>query len=214
MLSSVVERRTTMSRLSPAVLALGLLLTPSWLGCAKQPPPESKQEPARRNSWDDDPFYADMKGPLSSIGDPKLDVSDIRLGWKADDKHVAGFVAYCAANGVTLRYNNQLERTDDYASGFWQVVEPKVQNQSLEVRIRGFPDTASVGQMRLMMWQIQIACGLNAKAHLAMTPPSLDLVERSKLPSEVVRAIEGSAGYKALVEQLQELFVKYKREGG
>ena len=67
--------------------------------------------------------------------------------------------------------------------------------------------------MRFLMMETQLLCGLNATAHLAMSPPGLDEVERARLPSEVVRAIEASAEYNALVGRLKELFVKYEREG-
>ena len=67
--------------------------------------------------------------------------------------------------------------------------------------------------MRFMLGAIQISCGLNAKAHLAMRPPALAVVERSQLPSELVYAIEKSAEYKTLVERMKELFVAYKPEG-
>jgi hypothetical protein len=192
-----------MRGLSLLALALGLLLTPSWLVCAAQTPSGSKEQQVRRNPAHDDPFYADMDGPISSVGDAKLNVSDISLGWNPDDKHTTGFIAYCAANGVKLSY---------VKSGYWRVTEPKVRNQSLEVRIRAFPDTASIGQMRLMMWQVQIHCGLNAKAHIAMTPPGLDVVERAKLPAEVIRAIEASEEHKALVGRLKDLLVNYSNK--
>ena len=121
-----------MNRSPLPLLSLGLLLASNWLACAKQTPPVSKQEQSQRESEYDDLFCANMKGPIASFGDPKSHVSDIQ--WNPNDKHIPGFVAYCAANGVTLRY--------DKASRYWQVVDAKVQDHSVVVRIRGFPDTA------------------------------------------------------------------------
>lgn len=97
--------------------------------------------------------------------DSKIDNHTLNAGKDASDPRIQAFVKYLGEHGIGLEYAPQLGRAG------WVVVHPNC-DRHCRVCLRSFPEWASQSDMEGALMRINLAYQLNAKVHLAMSPPS------------------------------------------
>ena len=93
-----------------------------------------------------------------------LDNAAINAGLDPQDHRIVALVAHFEAHGIKLVHER---------GGWWRVTEPADLDYDVIVSLRAFPEGASADQLQDALARINLAYLLNARAHVAMSYPSL-----------------------------------------
>src|SRR5688500_17573477 len=137
-------------------------------------------------------FIAGSLGCEGPKPDPPLDNATINAGLDPRSPRIVALVAHFEAHGIKLVREKH---------GSWRVTEPANPDYDVMVSLRAFPEGATADQMQNELMQINLAYRLNARAHVAMSYPSL----RRARPE-----VTGDARFVELKAKLERLFHEYQ----
>jgi hypothetical protein len=109
-------------------------------------------------------FIAGSLGCEGPKQDPPLDNAAINAGLDPQDHRILALVAHLDAHGIKLVHER---------AGWWRVTQPANLDADVMVSLRAFPEGASADQMQNALMRINLAYRLNARAHVAMSYPSM-----------------------------------------
>jgi len=152
-----------------------------------------------------DPFYAEsfllFRAEDRTDGVPSRPATGSLL---PADPNIVRFVAYLAQKGLKLKHQT---------SGYWWVVDPMIDEFSIQVSIRTFRADATPDEMRWGLSHFPLPYGLNTTARLAMSHPGLRGAtpgEYKGKPAGFFEKLMAREDSKSVVERLKQLFLDYK----